>query len=60
MGSVLLVVVVLESVSQLADVGGQATLAGLQDALFGFGETGEIQLEGELVQCPFGLGTARL
>ena len=50
----------LESVSQLADVGGQATLAGLQDALFGFGETGEIQLEGELVQCPFGLGTARL
>ena len=44
--------------SQLADVGGQAALAGLKDALFGFGEAREIQFEGELVERPFGLGEA--
>lgn len=52
--------VVLAWVSQLADVGGQPALAGLKDTLFGFGEAGEIELEGELVQCPFGVGKARL
>lgn len=50
----------MESVSQLADVGGQPALTGLKDALLGFGEAGEIQLEGELVESPFGLGKARL
>lgn len=50
----------MESVSQLADVSGQPALAGLQDALFGFAEAGEIELEGELVQGPFGLGKTRL
>jgi len=60
MGSVLLGGVWVELVSQLVDVRGQPALAGLQDALFGFGEPGEIQLEGELVQGPFGVGKARL
>jgi hypothetical protein len=60
MRSGLLVGVVLGSVRQLADVGGQPALAGLQDALFGFGEPGEIQLQGELVQSPFSVGKARL
>lgn len=46
--------------SQLADVSGQAALAGLKDALFGFGEAREIQLEGELVERPCGLGEAHL
>ena len=50
----------LAGVSQLADVGGQPALAGLKDTLFGLGEAGEIELEGELVQGPFGVGKARL
>lgn len=47
-------------VSQLADVGGQPALAGVKNTLFGLGEAGEIELEGELVQGPFGVGKARL
>ena len=50
----------VESVSQLADVGGQPALAGLKDALFGFGEAGEIELVGERVQITFGLSKAGL
>jgi hypothetical protein len=49
----------LDGAGQPDDMGGQTPLAGLEHALFGVGESGEIQVR-ELLQRVLGLGKARL